>query len=102
MPPQTPGLASVKPIVRDGERDIVAVEEPLEIRAGGEPIAVTMRTPGLDAELAAGFLFGEGLIRAAPDVGLTDDLAANTIEVRWYCPTCEEPVEAGEETLHFI
>jgi FdhD protein len=81
--------SSVKRIVRDGETDLVAVEEPLEIRAGGEPIAVTMRTPGRDSELASGFLFGEGLIRAAPDVGLTDDLAANTIEVR--SPLAREP-----------
>ena len=47
--------------------DRVAVEEPLEIRlaAGGErrTLAVTMRTPGEDEELAAGFLFGEGLVR---------------------------------------
>ena len=73
---------AVKAIIRDGEADVVAVEEPLEIRADGEAIVVTMRTPGRDAELAAGFLFGEGLVREAPDVGLTDDLAANTIEVR--------------------
>jgi len=80
---------SVKAIIRDGEVDVVAVEEPLEIRAGGEPIAVTMRTPGRDAELAAGFLFGEGLVRTAPDVGLTDDLAGNTIEVR--SPLARQP-----------
>lgn len=47
--------------------DVLAVEEPLEIRlaAGGErkTLAVTMRTPGADRELAAGFLFGEGLVR---------------------------------------
>jgi FdhD protein len=72
----------VRRIVRDGESDLVAVEEPLEIRVDGEPIAVTMRTPGADEELAAGFLFGEGLVIDAPDVGLTEDLAANTVEVR--------------------
>ncbi|MGA2926987.1 MAG: formate dehydrogenase accessory sulfurtransferase FdhD, partial [Solirubrobacteraceae bacterium] len=49
-------------IVRDGERDLVAIEEPLEIRVDGEPLAVTMRTPGHDEELALGFLLGEGLI----------------------------------------
>ena len=43
------------------ERDAVAVEEPLEIRIGGEPIAVTMRTPGHDEELALGFCLSEGL-----------------------------------------
>jgi FdhD protein len=41
-------------------RDAVAVEEPLEIRVDGQPLAVTMRTPGEDEELAAGFLAGEG------------------------------------------
>ncbi len=71
-------LASV---VRDGERDEVAVEEPLEIRVDGVPIAVTMRTPGHDEELALGFLYGEGLIDGPRDAGLTGDLAANVIEV---------------------
>jgi FdhD protein len=70
-------------VVRDGVEDRVAVEEPLEIRVGGVPLAVTMRTPGCDEELALGFLAGEGLIAPGDDVaaGLTDDFAANTIEV---------------------
>ena len=61
------------------ERDSVAVEEPLEIRVNGAPVAVTMRTPGHDEELALGFLLSEGIDpkRATPPV----DLAANTIEV---------------------
>jgi FdhD protein len=42
--------------------DTLAVEEPLEIRVGGAPLAVTMRTPGHDVELAAGFLVSEGVI----------------------------------------
>jgi FdhD protein len=69
---------------RTRERDELAVEEPLEIRVDGKPIAVTMRTPGEDEELAAGFLAGEGLIASPADitaVGPTDDFAANTIEV---------------------
>jgi FdhD protein len=49
-------------------KDIVAVEEPLEIRLGGESIAVTMRTPGNDFELAAGFLFTEGIVKNRADV----------------------------------
>ncbi len=44
--------------------DWVSVEEPLQIRLAGEDVAVTMRTPGHDQELAAGFLFGEGVIAA--------------------------------------
>ena len=64
-----------------GERDEVAVEEPLEIRVDGAPLAVTMRTPGHDEELALGFVHGEGLIDRAHDVGPTADLAGNVVEV---------------------
>ena len=42
--------------------DVLAVEEPLEIRVGGLPLAITMRTPGSDVELAAGFLVSEGVV----------------------------------------
>ncbi len=61
------------------ESDRVAVEEPLEIRIGGRPVAVTMRTPGHDEELALGFCLAEGLRPAA--ARLPDDLAANAVEV---------------------
>jgi FdhD protein len=69
-------------VERDGERDLVAVEEPLEIRVDGAPLAVTMRTPGDDEHLAAGFLYGEGLIDRWPEVGPPEDFAANAVEVR--------------------
>ncbi len=62
-----------------GERDQVAVEEPLEIRIGGSPVAVTMRTPGHDEELALGFALSEGLRPAG--ARLPDDLAANAVEL---------------------
>jgi FdhD protein len=68
-------------IHHDGGSDAVAVEEPLEIRVDGAALAVTMRTPGHDEELALGFLYGEGLIDAPRAAGLTEDLAKNTIEV---------------------
>ena len=55
---------TLRRIERDGQSDLVAVEEPLEIRVDGEPIAVTMRTPGHDEELAAGFLLRRGADRA--------------------------------------
>jgi len=55
------------------QRDVLAVEEPLEIRvvcdAGEFQVAVTMRTPGEDFELAAGFLFGEGLLHTRDEIG---------------------------------
>jgi FdhD protein len=75
--------------IRAGHRerfeDELAIEEPLEIRVDGEPLAVTMRTPGEDEELAVGFLAGEGLIAGPQDVasaGPPADLAGNTVEVR--------------------
>jgi FdhD protein len=68
-------------VERDGQRDEVAVEEPLEIRVDGRPLTITMRTPGHDEELALGFLYGEGLIDSPHAAGLTADFAANTVEV---------------------
>jgi FdhD protein len=68
-------------VVHDSGRDEVAVEEPLEIRVDGEPLAVSMRTPGHDEELALGFLYGEGLIDGPRPAGPTRDLAANIVEV---------------------
>ena len=71
-------LTAHRPVVRvrlgdDGASaarrpDALAVEEPLEIRVAGEPVAVTMRTPGHDVELASGFLVSEGVVHAQDDV----------------------------------
>lgn len=49
--------------------DAIAVEEPLEIRVAGDPLVLTMRTPGEDADLAIGFLYAEGVIGGIADVG---------------------------------
>jgi FdhD protein len=68
--------------------DTLAVEEPLEIRADGRALAVTMRTPGYDVELALGFLVTEGLV--APDgVRGAVNCADNVVDV-----TLAEPLSA--------
>ena len=67
--------------------DTLAVEEPMEIRVDGEPLTVTMRTPGDDFDLTLGFLHGEGLIGHADDVARlmhcldTDDDGSPTYNV---------------------
>lgn len=63
--------------------ETLAVEEPLEIRLGGVPLTVTMRTPGSDIELAQGFLLTEGIIGGRDDV-LTARYCAGTDEANTY------------------
>ncbi len=53
----------------DSDSDSLAVEEPLEIRLRNEAVSVTMRTPGHDFELATGFLFTEGILHSAGEIG---------------------------------
>src|SRR6516165_11752065 len=63
------GIGSQKIIRRKGDGELeylpddLTIEEPLEIRVRHKPIATTMRTPGHDEELAAGFLLSEGVVR---------------------------------------
>ncbi|MFC5997034.1 formate dehydrogenase accessory sulfurtransferase FdhD [Pseudonocardia hispaniensis] len=69
-------LTSRRPVLRlgpEGEHrrsDSLAAEEPLEIRVGGRPLSVTMRTPGHDVELAHGFLLTEGVLGEAGDIAV--------------------------------
>jgi FdhD protein len=75
--PSIAGLRAVN-VRRHGgavERDCVAVEAPLEIRVGGAPIVVTMRTPGSDIELAAGFLYSEGIVDDRDDIAELREVA---------------------------
>lgn len=68
-------------------QDVVAVEEPMEVRVNGAPFAVIMRTPGADRELAAGFLLAEDVIHGSDELG--------TIE---YCADAHE--EGRDNTLN--
>ncbi len=65
----------------DARADLLAVEEPLEIRVGGQPLAVTMRTPGHDIDLAAGFLATEGVIGSPADLSEIRMCDANVADV---------------------
>src|SRR3569832_1244344 len=78
-PPYSTARVRIVRVPGGADDDVVAVEEPLEIRIGGRPVAVTMRTPGHDEELALGFCLSEGIRPAA--AALPADLAANTVEV---------------------
>jgi FdhD protein len=86
-------LIARRPVLRlgpQGDRtrpDSIAVEEPLELRVDGKPLAVTMRTPGHDVELAHGFLHTEGVIGSVDDIrdarycDSRDDEGRNTYNV---------------------
>jgi FdhD protein len=95
---------------RRARPDTVAAEEPLEIRVGrvGEPrppLAVTMRTPGDDLDLALGFLLTEGVVRRAEDV-VTAQLCAGTDEPNTYnvvdvTLAAQVPAPATDPSRHF-
>lgn len=63
-------------------QDLLAVEEPLEIQLNGRTVAVTMRTPGADRELAVGFLFTEGILHQPAQIGQITEPAPNVLSVR--------------------
>jgi hypothetical protein len=88
----------------DYPADLLAVEEPLEIRVDGEPLTVTMRTPGDDIDLAAGFLFTEGLLTGLGDVHeirmCDENVAAVTaIRVRSAFDVAADPVRVSPAVL---
>lgn len=83
----------------DRREDVLAVEEPLEIRVAGSAFSITMRTPGHDFELATGFLVSEGVVNARDDLSAirycagVDDEGRNTYNVLdvGLAPGVEEP-----------
>lgn len=78
--------------------DVLAVEEPLEIRLAGLSVAVTMRTPGNDLDLAAGFLYTEGIIRGPDDIasighcpGESAEGESNVVNINPHDPALVDP-----------
>ena len=101
MASSTRGVAIVR--YADGafssNEDTVAIEEPLEIRISGETLAITMRTPGHDRELVAGFLLAEGVIASRADLATVtycgrvgDEARENTIDVT-LAPGVKPPID---------
>jgi FdhD protein len=85
--------------------DDLAVEEPLEIRIGGAPVTITMRTPGDDFELAAGLLLAEGIVDRREDIsriafgrGPDDSPSGNVVEV----VLRREAVDLAALQRHFV
>ncbi len=101
-------------VVRQGRRserpDALATEEPMEIRVEGpataaEPVAVTMRTPGADVELAAGFVFTEGLIDGREDivrVSYCEDIPAEEQHYNVVTMRLRRPFDAGSLRRNFF
>jgi FdhD protein len=72
QPFQAAEVVRVRGAERERARDVVAAEEPMELRLGGVPFSVIMRTPGADVDLAAGFLLAEGVITSADELGVIE------------------------------
>src|SRR5262245_21196916 len=76
------------------DQDLLAVEEPLQIRLNERDLAITMRTPGNDGELAVGFLFTEGILAGRDAVaGIVE--GDNSIDVKL---TSEAPLDVSAQT----
>ncbi len=93
-------------VVLERRSDFLAREEPLEIRVEGTTISVTMRTPGCDRELAAGFLLSEGIIKSAHDlfdivtcIATTKAGAGNTIDVALRNPAAFDPAKLSRHIM---
>jgi FdhD protein len=95
----TPGavrvpIGKVDGLVTHRQEDLLAVEEPLEIRLGSRSLSVTMRTPGHDCELAAGFLFAEGIISGASQIRRITTSQPNIVVVELSAEVVIQPAQS--------
>jgi FdhD protein len=74
-------IGKIEGRVNRWQEDLLAVEEPLEIRVDSRSLSITMRTPGNDFELAAGFLFAEDIIGSASQIRAMTSSRTNIVEV---------------------
>lgn len=93
------GIRRVGPAHDEPRADVVAVEEPLEIRLGGQPFVVVMRTPGADRALAAGFLLSEGILRRADEIASMRHCAAEPPGEPQHPPGDQNPGEDPDRPL---
>ena len=80
------------------QEDILAVEEPLEIRVGSTSLSVTMRTPDYDFDLAAGFLFAENIITSASQIRGMTNSGPNIVVVELSQTVMIEPQPRSEDS----
>jgi len=101
-PSVTVSISRVEGARTSHANDLLAVEEALEIRLGPRSLSITMRTPGNDFELAAGFLFSEGLIRERADIlslGRPSDGSSDVVAVELAQTENQLPVRADRNFL---
>src|SRR2546425_4640022 len=87
-------IGKVEGCVARPQEDLLAIEEPLEIRVGSKSLSVTMRTPGHDFELAAGFLFAEGIVSSARQIRRITNSEPNIVVVELSAEVVIQPAQS--------
>ncbi len=91
-------VRTIQPGSDEQRLDLLAVEEPLDIRLNGKTVSITMRTPGNDVQLATGFLFAEGLLKSPTDLAHSSQSGRNSVDL---CLVSEGEVDAERLQRNF-